>query len=101
MKDGLIDLILYLTAAIDCEQNSSITLDSLEVALKDRSVFNYLKTNIKSTRSFDEKVFSKTERVHLELHWRSMFFELGTIHKLGIKDGPISLMIAAAAISIQ
>lgn len=101
MKDGLIDLIFYITAAIDSGNNDSITMDKIKQAVKERKIFEYIKTEIDSSRTFDDKVFKKQEKEHLELYWQSHLIDWDFENKFGVNRNPLCVLLALVALSIQ
>lgn len=101
MKEGLVDLILFLTAAIDSGQNSSITLDEIKKAISSQTIFHYLKTQVDSPRSLQDKIFKKSEKEHLMLHWQFLLNEQPFENNFGVNKNPLCVLLTLAAISIQ
>lgn len=101
MKDGLINLILYITAAIDSGENDSISLDKIKQAVDERKIFEFIKTNINSPRKFDEKIFKNHEKEHLELYWQDHLLDWDFENKFGVNRNPLCVLLALVAISIQ
>ncbi len=101
MKDGLIDLILFLTAAIDSEENLSIELSDIKKSISNKTIFNYLKTTVSSPRSLQDQIFKNSEKEHLMLHWQLLLNEPPFEKNLGINRNPLCILLALAATSIQ
>ncbi len=101
MKDGLKDLILYIAAAIDSGENEKITLNDIKQAVNDRRIFEYLISEVESSRTFNANVFKNNEKEHLELHWKSHLIDWDFENKFGINKKPLCVFLALVALSIQ
>jgi len=101
MKDGLVDLILFLTAAIDSGSNSSVNLADIKESVANQTIFSYLKTKINSPRSLQDHVFKKSDKEHLMLRWQFILNEQPFEENFGINKNPLCVLLTLAAISIQ